>query len=308
MAGFTEQDVPDQSGKCFIVSGANTGLGFEAARVLAARGARVLLACRDEAKAARAIARIGEQAPQADLVFLPLDQADLDSVRAAAELAAREPRIDALVNNAGVMMPPLGRTRQGFELQFGVNHLGCFALTGLLLPKLAQTPGARVVVTASLAHKDAKGIDWDDLDAGKAYARYPRYAASKLSNLLFLAELDRRLRAAGSPVTAVGCHPGVANTELGRHTGAFGVVLRLFKPLFNTPAAGAWPTLLAATGPVRSGDYYGPTGFREFKGPAGEAARAALAQDSALARRLWEVSIALTGIDPGLPAAAGAAA
>lgn len=152
MSGFTEADVPDQSGKCFIVTGANTGLGFEASRVLAARGGRVLLACRDKARAEDATARIRESTPDAELAFLPL----LASVRAAAELAATEPRIDVLINNAGVMYPPLARTKQGFELQFGVNHLGSFALTSLLLPKLAETAGARVVVTGSIAHRGGR--------------------------------------------------------------------------------------------------------------------------------------------------------
>ena len=199
--GFTEADVPDQSGKCFIVTGANSGIGFEVSRVLAAHGARVLLACRDKAKAEAAMARIGQLTPGADLVFLALDQADLASVRAATERAAEEPRIDVLVNNAGVSMTPLMRTKQGFELQFGVNHLGCFALTALLLPKLAETPDARVVVTSSPAHKSGK-IDWDDLNAEKSYKRVQRYNDSKLANALFFFELDRRLRASGMPVTA----------------------------------------------------------------------------------------------------------
>lgn len=298
--GFTEADVPDQSGKCFVVTGANTGLGFETSRVLATRGARVLLACRDKAKAESAMARIRQVASRADLAFLPLDQADLDSIRTAADLVAAEPRIDGLVNNAGVMTPPLMRTKQGFELQFGVNHLGCFALTSLLLPKLAETPGSRIVITASLAHKDTKGIDWDDLGAEKSYKPYQRYGASKLSNLLFLFELDRRLRAVHSPVTAIGCHPGVAVTELGRHNRLFNPVLKLLRPLFNTPAMGAWPTLLAATGPVVPGGYCGPTGFREFKGPAGKVSPSVQAQDPVLARHLWDVSVAMTGIDPGL--------
>src|SRR5213079_3377574 len=192
VSGFTEANVPDQRGKHFIVTGANTGLGFEASRVLAARGARVLLACRDKGKAEIAMAQIRQATPRADLAFLPLDQADLASVRTAAELAAKEPRIDVLVNNAGVMIPPLTRTRQGFELQFGVNHLGAFALTALLLPKLSQTKGARVVVTSSLTHRHAK-LDWKDLNAEQSYHRIARYAASKLANALFFFELDRRL-------------------------------------------------------------------------------------------------------------------
>lgn len=297
---FTAADVPDQSGKTIIVTGANTGIGFEAAKVLAAKGARVLLACRSQAKADAAIAQIRNAAPGADLAFLPLDQADLASVRAAADLAAREPRIDVLLNNAGVMFPPLMRTAQGFELQFGVNHLATFALTALLLPKLAETPGARVVVTASLAHQRGN-IAWDDLNAERSYSRSQRYADSKLANLLFVQELDRRLRGAGSGVMAIACHPGVAKTELGRHTGA---LRPLFAPVgwfLNTAAMGAWPALQAATDPAaKPGGYYGSQGWKEMRGVSGEATRTATAQDPQLARRLWEVSAEMTGIDPGI--------
>lgn len=307
MPGFTASDVPDQAGKCFIVTGANTGIGFEAARLLAQRRARVLLACRDESKAQAAIARICAAVPGADLAFLPCDQADLASVRRAAEIAAAEPRIDVLLNNAGVMYPPLTRTAQGFELQFGVNHLGCFALTCLLLPKLAQTAldhadgGARVVVTSSLAHRRGK-IAWDDLDADKSFNTGQRYGDSKLANLLFVAELDRRLRAAHSPVTAVACHPGIAGTDLARHLPTMG---RLAWPVLgmvlNSAAQGAWPALQAATAPgVVSGGYYGPQQWGGARGPSGIADQTAQSRDAALARRLWEASVRMTGVDAGL--------
>lgn len=297
---FTAADVPDQSGKTIIVTGANTGIGFEAAKVLAARGARVLLACRSRTKAEAAIAQIRQATPNADLAFLPLDQADLASVRAAAELAAREPRVDVLLNNAGVMFPPLSRTAQGFELQFGVNHLATFALTSLLLPKLTETPGSRVVVTASIAHQRGN-LAWDDLNAERGYSRSQRYADSKLANLLFVAELDRRLRAAGSPVSAIGCHPGVAKTELGRHTGPFKFLFEPVGWVLNTAAMGAWPALQAATDPAAApGGYYGSQGWREMRGASGEAVRSAMARDPELARRLWDVSIEMTGIDPNL--------
>ncbi|BBU63314.1 short-chain dehydrogenase [Methylosinus sp. C49] len=299
-SGFTEADVSAQAGKCFVVTGANSGLGFEASRALAARGARVILACRDENKAHDAMRRIKQTTPGADLRFLSYDQSDLDSIRHAAEEIEREPRIDVLVNNAGVMIPPLMRTKQGFELQFGVNHLGCFAFTSLLLPKLAATHGSRVVVTASLAHTSGR-IDWDDLNAEKSYERWPRYAMSKLANLLYLFELDRRLRIAGSSVTAAGCHPGFATTDLGRHMPGIGILWMLFRPFSNTPAMGAWPTLLAAAGPAAPGEYYGPQGFREIKGSAGVARRAHQATDPELARRLWDVSIEMTDVDPCLP-------
>lgn len=300
--GFTEADVAQQAGKSFIVTGANAGVGFEIARVLAARGARVLLGCRDRTRALDAIARIKRITPNADLVWLPLDLGDLDSVRTAAEIAAKEPRIDALINNAAIMNPPLTRTKQGFEAQFGVNHLGVFALTALLLPKLAETPESRVVVTSSIAHLKAS-IDWDDLNADKSYNKMDRYGGSKLANALFFFELDRRLRAAKSPVTAIGAHPGIASTSLGRHMRILQIAGPIVGLLLNSADKGAWPALLAATGKVQPGGYYGPTGSGGIRGVAGEAKRAAHAEDPALAKRLWDVSIAMTGIDPGLPAA-----
>lgn len=300
MSGFTAADVPDQAGKCFLVTGANTGLGFEAAKVLAARGARVLLACRNEDKARHAIERIRMEVPAANLAFLPLDMADLGSVHACARLASEEPRLDVLVNNAGVMFPPLERTAQGHELQFGVNHLAPFALTGLLLPKLAETPGSRVVITSSLAHKGGR-IDWDDLDAHKSYKRAQRYSDSKLMNLLHLFELDRRLRAAGSPVTAVACHPGFASTDLNRHIGAFRFLFPLAGLIFNSAAEGAWPTLQAAAAPeVEPGGFYGPQRMGGASGPSGLAKRTDAARDAQTARRLWDVSEEITGVRYGL--------
>lgn len=302
MNGFTEQDVPDQTGKCFIVTGANAGIGFEISKALASKGARVLLACRDKSKADDAIARIRSLTPSADLAYLPLDQSDLDSIRTAAEQVQKEPRLDALINNAGVMYPPLMRTKQGFELQFGVNYLGTFALTSLLLAKLSQTPESRVVITGSIAH--LKGaIDWDDLNSEKSYNKDQRYSASKLADLLFLYELDKRLRAVNSSVTAVGCHPGFATTELGRH---MGLIAQLLTPLIklakilNTPAMGAWPALQAATGKIKPGGYYGPTQLDGKRGPSGESSRAPQAQDDVLSKRLWDTSVKLTGVDPDL--------
>ncbi|MDH6200883.1 NAD(P)-dependent dehydrogenase (short-subunit alcohol dehydrogenase family) [Rhizobium leguminosarum] len=199
------------------------------------------------------------------------------------------------------MNPPLMRTKQGFELQFGVNHLGVFALTSLLLPKLAETPEARVVVTSSISHLQAR-IDWDDLNADRSYVKTERYGASKLANALLFFELDRRLRAAKSPVTAIGVHPGIAATSLGRHMGLAQLAGPIVGLLLNNPERGAWPALLAATGKVKPGGYYGPIGFGGIRGVAGEAKRAPHAEDPALAKRLWEVSVAMTGVDPGLPA------
>lgn len=299
--GFTAADVPDQSGRTFLVTGANTGLGFEAAKVLAERGARVLLGCRSGEKAQRAMAEIRADFPDADLEFIALDQADLASVRRAAEQVQDEDRLDVLVNNAGIMMPPKEMTVDGFESQFGVNHLGTFALTSLLLPKLAESEDARVVVTSSIAHRGAK-ISFDDIDADRTYRAQDRYGQSKLANLLFMFELDRRLRGAESSTIAVGCHPGIADTELARHLpGVVRFAVPLFRPFFNTAAAGAWPTLMAATGPnVDGGDYLGPTKRNETAGPAGAAHASSVARDAALASELWELSIEMTGIDPEL--------
>jgi len=301
LTGFTAASVAGQAGKCFLVTGANTGIGYETTRVLAARGARVLMACRSEDKARLAMEHIRMDVPGANLAFVPLDQADLFSVRECAEQVARdEPRLDVLVNNAGVMVPPLERTVQGHELQFGVNHLAPFALTGLLLPKLAETPGARVVITASLAHMRGR-IDWDDLDARRSYRARQRYGDSKLANLLHLLELDRRLRAAGSPVRAMACHPGIAATELGRHSLGFRLLFPVAGVVLNSAEDGAWPTLQAATdADAQPGEYYGPQRFFGMSGPSGIARRNASARDAVAARMLWEVSVQMTGIDCAL--------
>lgn len=304
MTGFTLNDVPDLAGKCYIVTGANTGIGFAAAEGLASKGARVLLACRDEGRAQAAMDRICTKVPRADLAFLPLDLADIASLPHTVDLAGREPRIDALINNAGLMGPPLSLTAQGVELHFGVNHLGPFALTALFLPLLAQTPGARVVLTSSVSYKGAT-IDWDDLAADKSYSRAKRYAASKLANLLFLLELDRRLQAAHSPVMALGCHPGMASTDVTRNMPKW---LQFGKPLsdllLNTPAQAALPALMAATSAdVVPGGFYGPQGFMEGRGPVGPIKRSPRAWDKEAALRLWNLSEKLTGIEVGLPAA-----
>src|SRR5262249_36475935 len=207
--------------------------------------------------------------------------------------------IDGLINNAGAMVPTRRRTAQGFELNFGANHLGSFALTALLLPKLKEGRGSRVVLTSSGLHKDAK-IDWDDLNAEKSFSGIPRYAASKLANLLFVFELDRRLRAVGVPITVAACHPGLAATGIGSETVLSRVIMPLVGLFLNTAAMGAWGTLQAATGQVKSGGYYGAAGFRELRGPSRECSPSEQARNPQLAKRLWDVSVAMTGIDPGL--------
>ena len=273
MGGFTNIDVSDQSGRTILVTGANTGLGFGAAKVLAAQGARVLLGCRSLDKANAAIDAIRVDVSDADLDVIQIDQADLSSVRDAAAQVNEEARLDVLVNNAGIMMPPREMTADGFESQFGVNHLGTFALTSLLLPKLGEQPDARVVVTSSIAHRGAK-IFFDDINAQSRYR-----------------------------TIAVGCHPGIADTELARHLPLLvRFAVPLFRPFFNSAAEGAWPTLMAATAPgVEGGEYFGPTRRNETAGPAGRARASSVSRDGALAAELWELSIEMTGIDPALP-------
>ena len=295
---FTDIDVPDQSGRVFFVTGANSGLGYEAAKLLAGRGARVLLGCRSAEKAEAAMADIRAVYPEADMRFVPLDLGDLQSVRAAAKLVAAEPRLDVLLNNAGIMMPPREETADGFESQFGVNHLGTFALTGLLLEKLSQGQRPRVVITSSMAHRSGR-IDFDDINAEESYSRWGRYAMSKLANLLHMYELDRRLRAADSPIIAVACHPGVADTELARHFP--GLLVSMLRPLtsmvMNSAAQGAWPTLAAAAAPeVESAQYYGPGRNGEWSGPAREVQPRPKAKRIETAKRLWALSEEMTGI------------
>ncbi|WP_168452982.1 oxidoreductase [Sphingopyxis microcysteis] len=295
--GFSADDVGMQTGRRVLVTGANAGIGFEVTKVLAARGAHVVLACRDEDKAEVAMNRIWADVPQAELSFQPLDLADIDQVRESAQAVLAGPRIDVLVNNAGVMIPPRTLTKQGYELQFGVNHLGTFAFTGLVHRHVDD----RIVITGSIAHKSGT-MDYSDLSASRSYHNWARYQMSKLANLLHMFELDRRLSAAGRATQAIGCHPGVALTELTRH---LPLPLRTLTPLagpfFNSAAQGAWPTLQAATGAhVQGGDYLGPQGLGEVSGRSGPARATRDARDPKLARELWQRSIELTGVDPGI--------
>jgi NAD(P)-dependent dehydrogenase (short-subunit alcohol dehydrogenase family) len=295
---WAEADIPDQSGRIAVVTGANSGLGFETVRALAAKGARVVLACRSEERGRDAERRLRAAVPDADARFEPLDLGSLASVRAFAEkLCASEPRLDLLVNNAGVMMPPYGKSADGFETQLGTNHLGHFALTGLLMDALRGTKGARVVTVSSLAHFWGR-IDFDDLQSERSYDPARAYGQSKLANLLFVRELARRLAAAGSDTIAAAAHPGSTRTELQRHSSLMRAVVRVFS---QAPPEGALPTLYAATAPgVRGGDYFGPSGFAGCLGPPGPARSSRRAQDAAAALRLWEVSEQLTGVRFGI--------
>ena len=298
---WTERNVPDQSGRLAIITGSNTGLGFDNARALAARGAKVVLAVRDTAKGEAAAARIRELTPGAQVTVQKLDLGSLASVKeAAAEMAGAYPRIDLLINNAGVMYPPKSTTTDGFELQFGTNHLGHFALTGLLLKNLLGVEGSRVVVVASIAHKIKAMIDFDDLQWEKrSYDRVASYGQSKLANLMFAYDLQRKLAAAKAKTIAVAAHPGGAATELSRHVPGYQLpgVAWLFGRILNTSEQGALATLRAATDPsVQGGQYWGPDGFREMRGYPELATSSTQSHDIAIQDRLWTVSEELTGV------------
>ncbi len=292
---YTENDVPNQTGRTVLITGANTGIGFEAARAFSAKGARVLLGCRDESRAVSAINAIKALTPEADLSWISLDLASLDSVAKAGQRVLEEPRLDLLINNAGVMVPPKTTTIDGFELQFGVNHLGHFALTAHLLPMLIRNDDSRIVTVSSLAHKGGV-IDYADLQAKVSYSRMKRYQMSKYANLLFTLGLQRRLVAANSPSIALACHPGGSNTELGRHLGPLKYLFLPLELLMNSSAECALPTLRAATDPdARGADYYGPAGFGEFSRSAKKVLMDERVYDPEAGDRLWGVSEALTG-------------
>ena len=293
---WTFEDVPDQKGRVAIVTGANSGIGLVAARELARAGARVVLACRNTAKGEDGAAAIRREVPAADVEVAELDLASLESVAAFA--SAHDGDLDLLVNNAGVMAPPRRETADGFELQLGTNHLGHFALTAQLLERMEGRDDARVVTLSSGAHRIGK-IDFDDLQRERGYNRWTAYGQSKLANLLFALELDRRLRAAGSTVKSVAAHPGYAATNL--QSAAAPVLDRLFMKVTNAVIAqsaemGALPTLYAATAPgLEGGEFIGPDGLLEQRGHPHVVSPSAAARDEDVARRLWEVSEELTG-------------
>jgi NAD(P)-dependent dehydrogenase (short-subunit alcohol dehydrogenase family) len=287
MSPWTPAAIADQTGRTFIVTGANSGIGLGAARVLAAKGAHVILAVRDTAKGETAAEEIG-----GDTHVRRLDLADLASVRAFAD--ATTDSIDVLINNAGVMNVPLARTADGFEMQIGTNHLGHFALANLLLPRITD----RVVTVASGAHRYGK-IDLEDLNSERGYRRHMAYGQAKLANLLFMAELQRRLAEIDSPVRSVGAHPGWAATNLQTRSGnrvedtLMAIGNRL---LAQSGDMGAEPTLYAATEDIPGNSYVGPDGRFEMRGHPMLVGRSGAATDEATARELWDLSERLTGV------------
>lgn len=297
---FDIQQIPSQKGRIAIVTGANTGLGFETALALAKKEAKVILACRNIEKAKEAVQRIKHEFANADLDVIQIDLSSLNSVKAFVKnYLAKYNRLDLLINNAGVMMPPFSETEDGFELQFAANHLGHFLLTGLLLDVLKSTKNSRVVALSSLVHKIGK-INFDDLQSKQKYSASEAYGQSKLACLMFGYEMQRRLEKAGleNPI-AVAAHPGLSLTDLGRHFPKF--IYKLLEitlgKIFAQPASqGAKPTLMAALDSnVMGGEFYGPQGFNEMKGKPGKAFSTELANDRAIAAKLWEVSEELVG-------------
>jgi NAD(P)-dependent dehydrogenase (short-subunit alcohol dehydrogenase family) len=304
MPPWTTTDLPDLSGKTILITGANSGLGYQAALALAGTGAHVVLACRDQAKGGAAEQQIRAVHPRASTALMALDLASLADIhRFAGALRAALPRLDVLMNNAGVMALPYRKTADGFEMQIGTNHLGHFALTGLLLDRLLATPGARIVTVSSGFHRLGT-IRFDDLSWERGYKRWPAYGQSKLANLLFAYELQRRLAAAGAAAISVAAHPGYAATNLQaaapRMEGArlMERITNLGNALFAQSAAmGALPQVYAATAPtVRGGEYYGPDGLGELWGHPRSVVSNAASRDGDVARRLWELSEQLTGV------------
>ncbi|OBK43890.1 SDR family NAD(P)-dependent oxidoreductase [Mycobacterium kubicae] len=298
---WSQADIPDQRGRVVVVTGANTGIGYHTAAALAYSGAHVVLAVRNLEKGNAALARIVAAKPEADVTLQQLDLGSLASVRAAAQaLRDAYPRVDLLINNAGVMWTPKQVTADGFELQFGTNHLGHFALTGLLLDHLLPVRDSRVVTVSSLGHRIRAAIHFEDLQWERSYSRVGAYGQAKLANLLFTYELQRRLAAQDKANTiAVAAHPGGSNTELARNLpGIFQPVKAVLGPLlFQSPEWGALPTLRAATDPdVQGGQYYGPDGLGEQRGHPKLVQSSAQSHDEDLQRRLWTVSEELTGV------------
>lgn len=298
-SGWTPALMGDQSEKTMLITGGNSGIGLEAARVLAAKGATVLLCARTASKGEAAAAEINAKG-RGKAIFVQLDLADMNSIRAAAKtVEGLTDRLDALINNAGIMQTPKQKTKDGFEMQLGTNHLGHFLLNGLLFP-LVDAASGRIVTVSSIAHKFGR-LHLGNLMLETGYTPTIAYGQSKLANIVYAFELQRRLEMAGSSVTSYAVHPGYSDTSL-QSTGPTGILNQIYKfsnALMAQPAAyGAYPTLLAATSPdARPGGYYGPTRWQDTRGPVGDAGVHPKALNEDKARRLWEMSEERVGFD-----------
>ena len=299
MAEFNLNEVPSQKGRIAVVTGANIGLGYETTLGFIQKGMKVIMASRNLEKAQDAKTRLLEEVPDADLEIMQIDLSSLDSVRTFAKnYLDKYDKLDILVNNAGVMIPPYTKTEDGFELQFGVNHLGHFLLTGLLFETIVKTPNSRIVSLSSNAHKGGK-LNFDDLQSEKKYAKMAAYNQSKLACLMFAYELDRRLRKAQKSTLSVAAHPGASDTNLGQYIPQyFAKILKplLYLTILQSAKAGTEPTLYAALGEsVEGGDYFGPSGFAELKGRAKKVSSTKRSHNKENAAKLWAVSEELTG-------------
>jgi len=291
---WTTQNIPNQSGRVIIITGANSGIGFEAAKELAAKNAEVILAVRNQEKGAAALAQIQAENPHAKLSVRILDVADLASVKAFADDFKQDyQQLDLLINNAGIMVPPYGKTVDGFESQFGTNHLGHFALTAQLFDLIKSTPNSRIVNVASNAHKMGK-LNLDDLNwEQRKYVPWTAYGDSKIANLYFTYELARKIQAAGENVMVTAAHPGLTASNLAK-----GAVIRFFNSIFaQSSGMGALPTLMAATEPsAKSGNYFGPSRVSEWRGYPKRVFSNQISHDTEIAARLWQVSEEMTGV------------
>ncbi len=305
MTNWTTNDIPDQTGRTAVITGANTGLGYETAVALAAKGANVVLAVRNTDKGKAAADLIARRTPGASVAVQELDLTSLDSIRTAAEqLRSEYDTIDLLINNAGVMMTPKSTTKDGFELQFGTNHLGHFAFTGLLLDRVLAVPGSRVVTVSSVGHRFARnGIRFDDLQSEREYSRVGAYGQAKLANLMFTYELQRRLQ--GTNTIATAAHPGGSRSELTRNLPRPILLLNnVLAPLYQGADMGALPTVARRHRSRRAigGQYFGPDGFGEQRGYPVVVASSRVSHDTDAQRRLWTVSEELTGVSFPVPA------
>jgi NAD(P)-dependent dehydrogenase (short-subunit alcohol dehydrogenase family) len=295
---FNFDKIPSQKGRLALITGANAGLGLETTKWFAQKEIKVVMACRDLAKGEDAKKKVLKDVPSANLEIMQLDLSSLNSINNFAnEFISRYDQLDILVNNAGIMVPPLMRTTEGFEIQFGVNHLGHFLLTNLLMPVVTKTKNSRIVILSSGAHRSGK-IHFDNLNWEKDYSKFAAYSQSKLANLMFALDLNQKLEEKGHSTIAVAAHPGVARTSLGRYVNKilYILLLPLFYLITHSARKGSLPTLMAALDPnVKGGDYFGPQGRREMKGPPGKAEIASQTLDLEVRRKLWEVSEDLTG-------------